>query len=40
MGEIIYSFAIGGLLILMGILLLAVLHKEEKSLLREKEDKQ
>ncbi len=39
MGEIIYSCFIGGLLTLCGIVLLAVLHREEKKLQKESEEK-
>lgn len=39
MGEIIYSCFIGGLLAFSGVVLLVVLHREEKKLQNEREEK-
>ena len=39
MGEIIYSLTIGGLLVMVGIVLLVVLGREEKQVMRERENK-
>ena len=39
MGEIIYSLTIGGLLVMVGIVLLVVLGREEKQVMRERETK-
>lgn len=38
MGEILFSVAVGGCLVLAGILMILVLGKEEKKLRRNEED--
>ena len=39
MGEILYSLAVGGLLAGVGVVLLVVLGREEKQVMKERENK-